>query len=150
MNDESPTRQDRTSPPAGPGGTIPVGHCVVRSPEQLTAAALDGVSEGFAILDHNARFVFANPAAARILRLSQADLIGRCLWVLFPEAADRRFGIEYRRALAEKVPVHFEEFYPEPLDAWFEVRAYPSPEGLLVFFRDITERLETEAALGRS
>jgi len=34
----------------------------------------------------------------------------------------------------------FEEFYP-PLSAWFEVRAFPSPEGLSVFFHDITERV---------
>ena len=49
--------------------------------------------------------------------------------------------------MAENVPVQFEEFYPEPLNAWFEVRAYPSPAGLSILFRDITERRKTEEAL---
>ena len=30
------------------------------------------------------------------------------------------------------------EFYYAPLDAWFDVRAYPSRDGLSVFFRDVT------------
>ena len=46
--------------------------------------------------------------------------------------------------------MEFEEFYPEPLNAWYEVRAYPSPEGLSVFFRDITERRRIEEALRQS
>jgi PAS domain-containing protein len=43
--------------------------------------------------------------------------------------------------------VSFEEYYPEPLDAWFEVRAYPSETGLSVYFRDITKRKERERKL---
>jgi diguanylate cyclase (GGDEF)-like protein len=34
--------------------------------------------------------------------------------------------------------VAFEEFY-QPLNTWFSVRAYPSEQGLAVYFRDITE-----------
>jgi hypothetical protein len=43
--------------------------------------------------------------------------------------------------------VSFEEYYPEPLDAWFEVRVYPSETGLSVYFRDITERKDRERTL---
>ena len=150
MSDESPTRQDSPSPPAEPGRTAPAVPGAVPSTEQLTAAALDSVSEGFAVLDRDARFVFANPAAERFLQTSRAELIGSFFLDLFPEAASRRFVTEYRRAVAEKVPVHFEEFYPEPLNAWFEVRAYPSPEGLSVFLRDVTERRRIEDALRES
>jgi len=113
--------------------------------QQRTASALDSMIEGFAILDHDGRFVFVNPAAERFIQKSRAELIGQRPWELFPEAGSRRFGLEYRRAVAENVPVHFEEFYPEPLNAWYEVRAYPSAEGLSVFFRDITERKLAEA-----
>lgn len=45
-------------------------------------------------------------------------------------------------------PVAFEAEY-EPLDAWFEVRAYPSESGLTVFFQDITDRKRHERRLER-
>lgn len=44
-------------------------------------------------------------------------------------------------------PVHFEEFYPEPLNLWLECSCYPSNEGLSVYFRDVTQRKRVEAAL---
>ena len=112
-----------------------------------TAAALDSVNEGFVILDRDWRFVFANAAAERFILKSRAELLGKGQWELFPEASHRRFGAEYRRAVAEGVPVHFEEFYPEPLNRWFEVRAYPSAEGLSIFFSDITERKRSQRDL---
>jgi len=118
--------------------------------QQGTASALDSIEEGFAILDHDSRFAFVNSAAERFLQKSRAELVGQILWELFPEAIKRRFGLEYRRAVAENIPVHFEEFYPEPLNAWYEVRAYPSAEGLSIFFRDITERKLAEQELERT
>ena len=117
------------------------------SPEKWTAAALDTVSEGFIVLDRDWRFVFANSAAERSMRRSRAELLGKTLWELYPDAANRRFGLEYRRAVDENIPVHFEEFYPEPLNAWYEVRAYPSPKSLAVFFRDVSDRRRVEEAL---
>src|SRR5215213_7298199 len=34
----------------------------------------------------------------------------------------------------------FEAYYPAPLDAWYEVQAWPDPDGLSVYFLDITAR----------
>ena len=130
------------SAPSTPGGAAAQLH--------LTNTALDSISEGFFILDRDWRFVFVNPAAERFILKSRDELVGSTLWESFPEASDRLFGREYRRAVAEHVPVEFEEFYPEPLNAWYEVRAYPSPEGLSVFFRDVTARRRIEEALRRS
>jgi light-regulated signal transduction histidine kinase (bacteriophytochrome) len=50
--------------------------------------------------------------------------------------------------MTDEVPVHFENYF-EPWDQWFDISAYPSPEGLAVYFRDITERKRSEAALLR-
>ena len=44
------------------------------------------------------------------------------------------------------MPADFEEYYPF-LDAWLEVRATPSDDGLSIFFRDVTARRRAEAAL---
>jgi signal transduction histidine kinase len=43
-------------------------------------------------------------------------------------------------------PVAFEEWYA-PLATWFEVRAYPGPDGLAVYFQDVSARKAAEAVV---
>ena len=56
------------------------------------------------------------------------------------------FGRNYRRAMAEGAAVTFEDYFP-PHRRWYEVHAYGSPEGLSVYFRDVTERRRADEAL---
>ena len=77
------------------------------------------------------------------MRRSREDLLGRVLWDEFPEAAGSTFDRMYHEALANGRAVTFEEYYP-PLETWFEVRAYPSADGLSVYFRDVTERRQAD------
>ena len=83
-----------------------------------------------------------NRLAAEIvapLAKTRDALLGTMLWEAFPALLGTRFETEYRRAMAEGVTVELEEFYP-PLAAWFAVRAYPSRDGLSLFFQDVTRR----------
>src|SRR5262249_43592449 len=69
---------------------------------------------------------------------------------LFPATRGTVLESQWRRAIAEQVPVEFENYY-EPWDSWFHVRAYPSKDGgLSVFFQDITPRKRSEEALRRA
>ncbi len=111
------------------------------------AAILESISDGFNAFDRDWRYTYVNSAAAKMVGKTPAELLGKVLWELWPEAADSPFGAAYRRAVAENVPVRVEAFYPEPLNRWFEVRCYPSPEGLSLFFSDITERRQAEERL---
>src|SRR3712207_8557524 len=51
------------------------------------------------------------------------------LWELFPGAVGSDFESSYRRAVAEGRPVTFDAHYPEPLDGWYELQAWPGPDG---------------------
>ena len=104
------------------------------------ARILESITDAFFALDRVWRFTYVNAQAERLLFRTRADLLGRDIWEEFPAALGSAFEREYRRAAEERVAAAFEEFYP-PLAAWFEVRAFPSPEGLSVFFHDITERV---------
>ena len=64
------------------------------------------------------------------------------MWEEFPDLAGTQLDLDFKRAIQEQTPVALEFYYP-PASSWFEVRAYPSPDGLAVFFKDITERRHT-------
>ncbi|WP_123622339.1 PAS domain S-box protein [Halorubrum sp. CSM-61] len=107
---------------------------------------LNRVSDGFFGLDDEWRFTYMNDCAAELLEVSPEEANGAVVWDLFPEAADSPFYENYVRAMEEQESVSFEEFFP-PLDAWFEVSAYPSVTGLSVYFRDVTERRRHQQAI---
>ena len=110
---------------------------------------LERLSDAVFSLDRSWHFTYLNARAERLLRRPRSDLIDRELWKEFPAALGSRFEREYRRALAAQVNVTFEAFYA-PLETWFDVRAYPGPQGLTVFFRDIGTRKHAEQALHES
>lgn len=124
-----------------------------RSTSQLTdarhrhAVVLESISDGFVAINCDWCFTYANPAAARILHIAAEDFLGKNLWELWPFAAGSVFGAAYRRAAQDNVPVQVEAFYPEPLNAWFEVRCYPRSDGLTLLFTDTTERRQRQEQL---
>lgn len=110
---------------------------------------LESITDAFFALDTSWKFTYVNRQGAQVLQRSAESLIGRSIWEEFPEAIDTTFYHEYHRAVRDRVSIAFEEFYP-PLNAWFEVRAYPSHKGLSVYFQEITQRKQTEDALQKS
>jgi PAS domain S-box-containing protein len=112
--------------------------------QRKTNAFLESISDGFNAFDREWRYTYVNSAAAIMLGRAPQELLGKNLWELWPHASDSPFGATFRRAVAENVTLQVEAFYPEPLNAWFEVRCYPSPEGLSLFFTNTTERKQAE------
>jgi diguanylate cyclase (GGDEF)-like protein/PAS domain S-box-containing protein len=55
----------------------------------------------------------------------------------------------YREAMASGQPRSIEAFW-EPTGTWIEARAYPTADGLSVYFHDITEKRLAEEALRKS
>lgn len=100
---------------------------------------LNNISDAFFLLDHEWRFAFVNKEAARVIDRSEAELLGGSIWALFPDVLDSTFGRQYHEAVKRRVTVSFTEYYA-PLGKWFDVKAYPSPDGLAVYFTDVTAR----------
>lgn len=111
---------------------------------------LESMPSAFFSLDEDWRFTYVNAEAEKLLGSSRSALVGGSVWELFPAAVTSSFESEYRAAVATGRPVAFEAHYPAPLDGWFEVRAWPGPEGLSVYFLDVTERHRQQEELDRA
>jgi PAS domain S-box-containing protein len=107
---------------------------------------LERVSDAFFALDRDWEFTYVNEQAADLIGHTVAELEGASIWETYPEAVGTVFESAYRRAMTEQETVSFVEYYP-PLDAWFEVNAYPSETGLSVYFDEVTEQKERERNL---
>lgn len=110
---------------------------------------LESTIFAFLAVDRDWNIVFSNQKVEPLLQKSRAELLGKNLWSEFPEGVNTRFHSMCHRAVDDREPVLFEEFYA-PLHRWYQVQAVPTPDHLLVYFYDVTERREFEEAVRHS
>ncbi|MBA2685999.1 MAG: PAS domain-containing protein [Gemmatimonadaceae bacterium] len=110
---------------------------------QEATGILESIGDAFFALDRDWKFIYLNDNAEPLLGLTRAELLGESIWEAFPDAVGTTFEREYRRAINEQVVTGFEEYF-EPLDKWFQVRAYPWRRGLAVYFTDVSSRVRAE------
>ena len=106
--------------------------------ERLTAT-MESVGDAILALDSEWRAVFINRHGEALLNIKREELIGQYVWAKFPDAIDSTFQKEYIRCVEQQVAVRFEEYF-EPLQKHFEINAYPAPDGITIYFRDITQQ----------
>ncbi|WP_230487120.1 SpoIIE family protein phosphatase [Nocardioides anomalus] len=115
--------------------------------EARVRRVMEAMPSAFFHLDPEWRFTFLNAEARTLLGAVGSDLAGQSMWELFPQALGNHIEDHYRRAAATGTPVTFETYYPAPLDRWYEVHAWPTPDGLSVHFADITDSRKAQAVL---
>ncbi len=115
--------------------------------EQLQQV-MDATTDAVFSLDREWRFTFLNQRAREILAAS-GDPLGSNLWERYPATVyeGSPYVDNYQRAMHEGVAGAFEAYYPEPLNFWLQVMVRPARDGIVVFFRDITERKLTDEAM---
>jgi signal transduction histidine kinase/CheY-like chemotaxis protein/HAMP domain-containing protein len=94
--------------------------------------AFESATDNILIVDREWRITYIN-ARAKAQIPDGRDLIGAELTAAFPAGSTR-----FQEAMSNQHPVSFEIFCAEH-NAWYEVNAFPSSEGLAVYFRDVTE-----------
>jgi PAS domain S-box-containing protein len=117
--------------------------------ERHLAELLANIPAGYATLDRNWIFTYANQQAVRGSRQRFEDFIGKNIWTIWPQLAGTELERQYRQVMETGVPAHF-EYYGETYDAWFEMHVYPVEDGISVYFQETTQRRRAEEALKAS
>ncbi|MDP4264142.1 MAG: PAS domain-containing protein [Bacteroidota bacterium] len=117
---------------------------------RIKTAELTGIFEritdGFIALDKNFRYTYANKKVGELTHRDPASLIGKNVWEEFPEAVGSETYRAFLQAMTEQRYICNTDYF-ESLDLWQENHIYPSPEGLSVFIRDISQRKKAEMEL---
>jgi PAS domain S-box-containing protein len=121
----------------------------VETARARVTAILESIADGFIAVDAGWRITYANAPASRKLRIPQNELVGLQLHEVFPGAAGAPGAPELERAMRDRATVQFEVHLPLR-DSWFDLSAYPTEDGLSLFFRDITRRKQAEAEVAHA
>jgi len=97
---------------------------------------LESITDAFITLDQNWRISYINAPAEEVLNVTREDVLGNEMWAVFPEADI--FEQQCRSTMEQQVAREFTLEYGA-LGKCFDVRVYPSGEGVAVYFREAGE-----------
>jgi len=122
---------------------------VIKRVEKEVVDIIESMSDAFIALDPEFRITRVNANQEKMGRIPRKGSIGKNCFEVFPAAAEvsSKYWTGYHRAMKERVPVFFEEYYA-PLRIWTSVNVYPTPDGgLAVFLRDVTTQKQVQTLI---
>ncbi len=127
-------------------------YALLRQERDRAHDVLENMGEAFGLLDRDFRLVTVNAQTLRMEGVAREDLVGRTHWDIWPGSEHSELGQLYRHAMATGQPVSLEHSFtwPDGRQAWLYVNAYPTTDGLALFYRDITHRKQAADTLARS
>jgi PAS domain S-box-containing protein len=101
------------------------------------------ITDAFIALDKDWRYTYLNKATGEMIHRDPGTMIGKNVWQEFPDVVGSSTYMIFQQAMKEQRYMYNEDYY-EPFDLWQENHVYPSPEGISVFIKNITERKKAE------
>ena len=113
------------------------------------AALLESITDAFYALDRQLRLTYINKRALDYFQRRREALLGKAITEVFPALKGSPLQGQLERALDEQRSLAFE--LPAPIvGQWAEFHVYQTPQGLAVYFRDISDRKRAENELRRA
>jgi PAS domain S-box-containing protein len=121
----------------------------LRRERDRTRSVLECMGEAFVLLAHDFTVLDINAEGLRLETRGRDEIVGRSHWDVWPNTKGSTLGRLYERAMTNREPVTLEHCYAweDGREHWIDMRAYPVPDGLAVFYRDITDRKRAEQEL---
>ena len=103
---------------------------------------LESIPDAFFIVDAEYRFTHVNERAENIFDRSADQLIGKRLEDILDPLASELLP-EMKRAAADREPVERLQYF-RASKRWVEIRLQPARDEVLVYLRDVSQRIQTE------
>ena len=107
---------------------------------------LDRITDAVFAFDTDWCFTYLNEPAESMHGQPASELVGQCVWEVYPEASKSEFYDRYHEAMERQEQLSVKNYF-EAWDCWYEEHLYPSTDGLLVVSRDVTEVVESRHRL---
>ena len=104
------------------------------------------VTDAFIAVDQDFRYRYINEKAGELIQRDTASLVGKKVLDEYPYLVDSELFKGMMRAMETQQQVVVAEDFPE-LGLMLENYIYPSPDGLSVFIRDISQQKKIESRL---
>ena len=119
-----------------------------RESETRVLTLLGSIADGFVAVDRQWHLTYANRTATSVAGGDRDALVGKVLWDALPRLASPAYRSRFEEVMSGAGPTAFEIEDPAG-GGCFEVHAYPSDEGISLYFFDVTERTRHDETLRR-
>ena len=106
---------------------------------------LESTNDAYLALNDDYVITYCNRQAEQLFQILREDVLEQVLWDELP-GFSAVFYDSFQLAIVEGSSAAFEAYY-SPLSVWVKTQIYPHPDGLSIFFRDITEKKAIEIEL---
>lgn len=106
---------------------------------------LNSITDGFIAVDNQMTVFLWNKEFEKYTGVRTVDAIGKPVKAIFP-GLDLATLNMFDQALKQRKTL-VQESFNAPFGIWFEITAYPSTQGLFIYFRDISSRKRQEFLL---
>ncbi|MEW6697879.1 MAG: sensor domain-containing protein [Bacillota bacterium] len=110
---------------------------IYRSHQKLNNI-LESITDAFYALNRRWEVTYVNHEAEKLLQRKRFDIVGKYFWEEFPNLINTIIYNQLHEVMAEQTSARF-EFYYAAAAKWFSIHACPSPDGLSLYFHDITD-----------
>lgn len=104
---------------------------------------LNRISDGVVSLNRKWEYTFINDAALAIHPMGRQKVLGKTLLEIHPEFKGGTFYEIFEKAMGTMTVMETESYY-ETMGLWLSAKAYPSEDGLTIYFRDISDQKKIE------
>lgn len=106
---------------------------------------LNSINDAYFALDKEMTIIGYNQAFKNLMGSTIPQLMGENIFTIIPKSRNRLYP-SYQKALEDRVIVKTVD-YSLLLDKWISLAAYPTEEGVAVYFSDVTEDKKKDARL---